>query len=138
MSALNQLAVKSYKGKPYSEWVHFLHVYTIEAHPQAPDISPYSGAVWPASYSSKGQPKTYSGRVANAKSMLTILLGNQLVLVDDLTPGTYNNPAWCTYGTCPNCSFLIGKDGKLVEVLTKTPGASKVATLEASLLKLLQ
>jgi hypothetical protein len=136
--ALNQLAVKSYKGQPYSEWVHIVHVYVIEPHPQAPDISPYSGAVWTMSYSTKGQPKTYSDRVANAKSMLPILQGNgtQLVLVDDLTPGTYNNPAWCTYGPCPNCSFLIGKDGKLVEVITKTP--SNLAALESSMLKLLQ
>jgi hypothetical protein len=133
--ALNTLATKAYKGKTYADHVHFIHVYIIEAHPKKPDLSPYSGKVWEMKYSSKGQPKTYPGRATNAKSMLAVLKGKQLLLVDDLTPGKHNNPVWCTYGTCPNCSFLIGKDGKIVEVLTKTP--NNASTLEASLLKLL-
>lgn len=131
MPALNQLATKVYNGKPYGEWVHFVHVYVIEPHPQSPDISPYSGTVWEMTYSSKSQPKTYAARVANAQAMLPLLQGNPLVVVDDLTPGQHNNPVWCTYGTCPNCSFLIGKNGVIVEAITKTP--SSLSSLEASI-----
>ena len=40
------------------------------------------------------------------------------VLVDDLTPGPQNNPVWCTYGPCPNCSYLIGQDVVIVAVQT--------------------
>ncbi|MCP4445475.1 MAG: hypothetical protein GY811_09050 [Myxococcales bacterium] len=25
---------------------------------------------------------------------------------------------WCTYGTCPNCSYLIGQDGTVASVNT--------------------
>jgi len=39
------------------------------------------------------------------------------MLVDDLTPGP-NNPVWCTYGTCPNCAFLIRQDGTVDTVPT--------------------
>ena len=46
------------------------------------------------------------------------LTGDQLVLVDDLSPRDRDNPAWCTYGPCPNCGFLIGQDGTLAEVQT--------------------
>jgi hypothetical protein len=28
------------------------------------------------------------------------------------------NPAWCTYGTCPNCAFLIRQDGPIDTVQT--------------------
>jgi hypothetical protein len=136
VTPLNTLASKAYKGKTYADHVHFVHVYTLEAHPKKPDISPYSGKVWEMTYSTYGQQKTYTGRVQNAKNQLPKLTGKQLLLVDDLTPGTYNNPAWCTYGPCPNCSFLIDQQGKLVQVLTKTP--STQAALETALQTLLK
>lgn len=62
-------------------------------------------------YSTKGQPYTYDERVAAAQEMLPLVEGNQLILVDDLIPGERNNPVWCTYGPCPNCSYLIDRDG---------------------------
>jgi hypothetical protein len=133
--ALNQLATKTWNGKPYAEWVHFVHVYVIEPHPKAPDPSPYSGAVWEMTYSSLAQPKTYAARVQNAKVLAPSLQGKVTLLVDDLTPGS-NNPAWCTYGPCPNCSFLIAKNGIVVEAITKTP--STLAPLEASIQALLK
>jgi hypothetical protein len=133
--ALNTLATKSYKGKTYADFVHFVHIYVIEAHPKAPDISPYSGNVWEMSWSDKAMPQTYAARVANAKASLAKLQGKQMMLVDDLTPRSHDNPAWCTYGTCPNCSFLIGQDGRLVEVLSHTPKSA--AQLELALKKLL-
>ncbi len=136
MPALNQLAQKTFGGGTYADLVHFVHVYTVEAHPKAPDPSPYSGKVWEAAYSSKPNSKTYPGRVANAKDMEQLLQGNQRLLVDSLTPEPLDNPVWCTYGTCPNCSFLIKRDGKIHQVLQKT--ANNLATLETAIKGLLQ
>ena len=89
-----------------------MQVYVIEPHPQDPDPSPYRGTVWEAEYSSKRQPMTYADRVQCARDMLPSVQGNQLLLVDDLAPGQ-DNPVWCTYGTCPNCAYLIGQSGKI-------------------------
>ena len=112
MPALNQLATKQYdETSTYADKVHFVHIYVIEPHPKSPDVSPYTGEVWEGQYSTKGQAYTYDERVAAAKDMLPLIEGSQLILVDDLTPGKYNNPVWCTYGPCPNCAYLIRKDG---------------------------
>jgi hypothetical protein len=112
--ALNELAVKNFDAShTFDDLVHFIHVYVIEPHPQSPDLSPYNGEVWEAEHSSLRQPLTYAARVANAQQTVTLLTGNQLLVVDDLTPGQNNNPAWCTYGTCPNCAFLIRQDGTI-------------------------
>ena len=62
-------------------------------------------------YSTKSQSYTYDERVAAAQDILPLVEGNQVLLVDDLVPGERNNPVWCTYGTCPNCSYLIHRDG---------------------------
>jgi hypothetical protein len=110
--ALNQLANKQYdETNTYADLVHFIHLYVVEPHPKGPDDSPYSGQVWEAEYSTKGQAFTYNERVSAAQDMIPLLGGNQLMLVDDLVPGNLNNPAWCTYGPCPNCAYLIGQDG---------------------------
>ncbi len=135
MPALATLAATSYKSKTYADHVQFVYVYTVEAHPKSPDPSPYNGKVWEAKYSSLSNPLTYAGRVANAKVHEANIKHKHLLLVDDLTPGKYNNPVWCTYGTCPNCSFLIRQDGVLAEVLRRTP--SKVADLQTAIKKLL-
>lgn len=29
------------------------------------------------------------------------------------------NPAWCTYGTCPNCAFIVRQDGAIDTVRTR-------------------
>lgn len=101
----------------YADVVHFVHIYIIEPHPQSPDVSPYSGQVWEdTTYSTKSQPMTYAERVANARDMLPFIHGNQLLLVDDLTPGVKNNPLWCTYGPAPNSAYLIRQDGILEKV----------------------
>jgi hypothetical protein len=97
--------------------VHFVHVYVIEPHPKSPDVSPYSGVVWEGAYSTKRQPRTYAEREACARDMQPELRGRQTILVDDLG-GAYTNPAWCTYGTCPNCAFLIRQDGIIDTVQT--------------------
>jgi hypothetical protein len=116
---LNTLASTSYDStNTYADMVHLVHVYVIEPHPASPDPSPYSGVVWEEGYSTLGQPKTYDGRVSNALEQVPLIEGDQLLIVDDLTPGDLNNPVWCTYGPCPNCAFLIGQDGVIDTVQT--------------------
>ena len=111
MTALNELATSAYDDtRTFDEVVHFVHVYVIEPHPVG-EPSPYSGEEWTMTYSDRGQAYTYDERVDDARDMLPLIQGNQLVLVDELTPRPLNNPAWCTYGTCPNCGYLIGQDG---------------------------
>ena len=112
MPDLNSLVNLKYKDSgTYADYVHFVHIYVIEPHPQSPDVSPYSGRVWEGEYSTKPQAVTYDERVEAAQDMLPFIEGNQLLLVDDLAPGDLNNPVWCTYGPCPNCSYLIRQDG---------------------------
>ena len=93
MPALNELASKVYIDTTiYADLVHFVHIYIIEPHPQSPDVSPYSGRVSESVHSSgKSQPRTYNERVANAEGMLTLIHGNQLLLIDDLRLGEKNN-----------------------------------------------
>jgi hypothetical protein len=117
--ALNRLATTSYDDTTtYADRVHLVTLYVIEPHPMAPDVSPNSGIVWEMQYSTKRQPLIYEDRVVAAQDAEALLAGNQLVLVDDLTPGERTNPVWCTYGPCPNCSYLIGQDGVIVAVQT--------------------
>ena len=118
MPALNELAARAFDAHSiFADRVHFVHVYVIEPHPMAPDVSPYSGAVWEANYSTKRQPRTYPEREACAREMLGSLKGPQIMLVDDLG-GAATNPVWCTYGTCPNCAFLVRQDGTIDTVQT--------------------
>ena len=112
MPALNTLATQTFDANlTYADVVHIVHLYVIEPHPLDPDPSPYSGVVWEAQYTTKRQPMNYADRVAAARDMLPFIEGEQLVLVDDLTPRASNNPVWCTYGPCPNCAYLIRQDG---------------------------
>jgi hypothetical protein len=97
----------------YGDVVHFVHVYVIEPHPLDPDPSPYQGEVWEALYSHRSQPKTYDGRVALAREIEALLERSQLMLVDELTPESRNNPLWCSYGPAPNSGYLIDQTGEL-------------------------
>lgn len=110
MPALNELAAKAYdETSTFGDLVHFVHVYTIEAHPKAPDPCPYYGQVAEISYSIVPQPRSFTGRAENAALMLPLLDPGQLLLVDDLRRRV--NPVWCTYSTAPNSAFLIRQDG---------------------------
>ena len=118
MPALNALAATPLAGGQFiGDAVHVVHLYVIEPHPQQPDPSPYSGVVWEAQYSTKRQPRTYAERAAAAADMVPLVTGRQRIVIDDLAPGAAN-PAWCTYGTCPNCAFLIRQDGTIDTVQT--------------------
>lgn len=97
--------------------MHIVHVYVIEPHPKTPDVSPYSGVVWEGQYSTIRQASTYTEREAAARDTLALLTGRQTMVVDDLG-GSATNPIWCTYGTCPNCAFLIRQDGTVDTVQT--------------------
>ena len=46
--------------------------------------------------------------------MEALFTGNQILLVDELTPLPRNNPIWTSYGPNPNGAYLIGEDGKVV------------------------
>jgi peroxiredoxin len=110
--------------------VTFLHVYVIEAHPMAPDVSPYSGQVWEVEYSTLTQAVTDDARVEHARQTLPLLEGKQLQVVDGLdVEGRRVNPVWCTYGTAPNATYVIGKDG----VVTYAHGWTDADSLEAAI-----
>lgn len=112
------MATKAYdQHTTFGDRVHIVHLYVVEPHPQTPDVSPYSGVVWEAQHSTKRQPRTYAEREAAARDTVVLLTGRQLMLVDDLG-GAATNPIWCTYGTCPNCAFLVRQDGTLDTVQT--------------------
>jgi hypothetical protein len=91
----------------YGDRVHFVIIYTPEAHPKS-DPSPYKGSVWELGYSEYSQPNTYGERLEVARQVTHD--GSQLLLVDDLAPQELNNPVWCTYGPAPNAAFLIAQD----------------------------
>ena len=117
MPALNDLASQAFDGSDsYGDKVHFVHIYVVEPHPRAPDVSPYTTSVWEAEYSSLGQAFSYDERVSAAQTMAT-LADSQLLLVDDLRDGSAD-PVWCTYGPCPNCAYLIGQDGHVAAAQT--------------------
>lgn len=82
-----------------------------------PDYSPYG--VGELQYSTLGQPSTWDERVSNAQTMEPIV-DNELMLIDGLNDEHGDNPVWCSYATCPACSFLIGQDGYIFDVLVRT------------------
>lgn len=133
MPALNTLAGKLFDAnRTYSDVVHFVHINVVEPHPSSPDPSPYSGEAWGNEYS-RPQPLTYQARVSIAGDVKALLVGNQTVLVDDLTPRARNNPLWCSYGPNPNAAYLIDRSGTL-RVVQKW---IDVSTMEAAIRQLL-
>jgi hypothetical protein len=112
---LNALAATPYSdGSTFADLVHFVHVYVIEAHPMDPALSPYSGTVWEVEYSTVPEALTYEARLANAALTRPLVQGNQIFLVDALDRERLINPVWCTYGTAPNSTYVIGQDGTIV------------------------
>ena len=99
----------------YGDRVHFIFIYTIEAHPMG-SPSPYSGREWPAAASTdeegnpRTQPTSYEQRVTLATEMIEELGITIPVLIDEI-----DNPVWCTYGPAPDIAYLIGTDGVIVE-----------------------
>ena len=111
--ALNGLATKQFDAtRTYSEVVHFVNVYVTEPHPMT-DPSPYTGTPLERRYSTRRQPTTYRDRVALAGEVAALLEGEQIVLVDEMSPRPRVNPVWCSYGPMPNSAYLITMDGTL-------------------------
>ena len=74
-----------------------------------------------------------SGRVALAREVEALLEGEQLMLVDELTPESRNNPLWCSYGPAPNSGYLIDRTGKLRVVNTWIDVSGMEETIDAIL-----
>lgn len=102
-------------AKKYADKAHFVIIYTIEAHPKDPVVSPYRGEPWALRYSNISQAMDYTSRVENAKYFRKFHdgLNGTTLLVDDITPKT-DNPFWCTYGTNPNGGYYLRKDDQSV------------------------
>ena len=113
MPGLNALATEAYDGlSTFSDRVHFLHVYVLEAHPMRPDVSPYSGDVWEVEgLSLIPQARTYERRREFAAMTRELLVPGQIQVIDALDLDDLVNPVWCTYGTAPNSTYVIGQDG---------------------------
>jgi len=92
----------------YGDRVAFVHIYTPEAHPMAPDLSPYHGRVFEGSYSDYRQATAYDERVRFAAAV--DIGADQLMLVDELA-GSGSDPVWCTYVAAPNGAVLIDREG---------------------------
>lgn len=100
----------------YGDKLSWLMIYTVDAHPESPDPSPYKGEPWPLMFSQLHQPRNYSSRVAAARDVdkgVSKLHGNFTVLVDDLAPhnASGNDPVWCTWGPAPNAAWLVRSNG---------------------------
>jgi hypothetical protein len=100
----------------YGDKVNFVVVYVIEPHPWG-QPSPYNPSF--NQYSEQGkaingdylyQPDNHEWRRSQAARMRADLGVLPVVLVDEM-----DNPVWCTYGPMPNCAYLIGTDGTIIE-----------------------
>lgn len=101
----------------YGTQVNFLVVYVVEAHPQSPDISPYSCNVWnPTQNVTDGvmyyQPTTYGAR----KQIVTDMMNNSCTCMPTINaPIIIDGPCntfWTTFGPAPNNAYLVDpRDG---------------------------
>ncbi len=91
--------------------VIFLNIYTLEAHPLSPDISPLSGIVNvpPQNYADSAllhQHVTYGDRMNAVATSMAALGAPCKVLLDG--PG---NEYWSAFGPSPNNGYLITQNG---------------------------
>jgi hypothetical protein len=98
----------------YGNRVSIFVVYTEEAHPKGPDVSPNSGNVWTLEANIKKnilylQPRTYGDRRQAASDMLAVRDLHVPLLLDGPC-----NQWWTTFGVAPNSAFLIAPNGILV------------------------
>lgn len=97
----------------YGSEVHIFIVYTVEAHPEDPDISPYKGDVWELNSNiNKGiiyhQPTTYLER----KNVVTAMFNDPDIEID--VPVLIDGPCnawWENFALSPNSSYLIQPNG---------------------------
>lgn len=119
---LDQLAMQLLPdGRRFDEAFHFVHVYTVEAHPALPDPTPYRNWTDDAvpdgtgvAYGDVRQAMTWEARRRNANRVITRMENPPLMLLDGLNGDAQINPVWCTYGTAPNAAYVIAQDGTFV------------------------
>ena len=106
IAALNTLVAS------YSSQVNFLVVYVVEAHPNTPDVSPYSCNVWTTTQNTTDgvlylQPTTYGAR----KTIVTDMINNTCTCIPTINaPIVIDGPCnefWLTFGPAPNNAYLI-------------------------------
>ena len=98
----------------FGDQIHIYIIYTVEAHPDSPDISPYKGEVWQLNSNKQlgihyHEPVTYLDRKIAATDMLSNLDISVPVLLDGPC-----NQWWETFALSPNPSFLIQPNGIIV------------------------
>jgi hypothetical protein len=101
-------------AREFGERVNFLIIYTLEAHPSG-EHSIYFGRenVTPANKRDGilwRDPRTAGERLGRAKECVAALGLKTTVVLD-----TMDNANWKAYGSAPNCAYLVGRDGKVVE-----------------------
>lgn len=97
----------------YGTRVHLFIIYTVEAHPDSPDISPYKGQVWQLNSNEKDgihyhEPVTYLDRKNAASDMIQNLDIREPVLLDGPC-----NAWWESFALAPNPVFLINPNGTI-------------------------
>ena len=140
----------------YSNDVEFVLVYVVDPHPLAPDLSPYSGAVWQLGFSKFRQPRTFGERLNNANNVSTegvfdVKLADGLLTssgdglrssssngeeVDVAADGSAplhrarrSNALWCSWGPAPNAAWLIRPNGTVLLAQTWFDATEVNATL---------
>ena len=98
----------------FKDRASFLIIYTIEAHPKG-DPSPYSGKEWTTPANEREgilfrQPVDFAERLQRAQACVEREKLRLPVVVDAM-----ENKVWKAYGSAPNCAYVIGTDGKIVE-----------------------
>jgi len=95
----------------YGSQIHIYIIYTVEAHPDSPDVSPYRGNVWDLNSNEQLginylEPVTYLDR----KNTVNDMLNNLSITVPVLLDGPCNE-WWQTFALAPDPAFLIQPDG---------------------------
>jgi hypothetical protein len=105
---LNQVATT------YADRLLVFAVYTVEAHPNTPDLSPYSGTVWPTPGTDGNyynQPLTYGER----KTLVATTILNDPINAPVLIDGPCNE-WWNYYTNSPNNSILMDSMGVIFSI----------------------
>lgn len=95
----------------YGDKINIRIIYTIDAHPVAPDICPYTGAVFTTAANIHDsillpQPLTYAQRKEMAGKLIQAFGITVPVLID-----SPSNAWWLNYGPAPNNTYLISPRG---------------------------
>ncbi|NRA40469.1 MAG: T9SS type A sorting domain-containing protein [Planctomycetes bacterium] len=97
----------------YPTQIQTMMIYVVEAHPQSPDLCPYSGLVNEANNASIGalypQPTTYGERKVIVQAFIdsmSIAISGIPIYIDGVC-----NEWWHAFGEAPNDGFLIDPSG---------------------------